>query len=139
MDGRLYVRCSSAHLFAQDSVRKAANGYFTWGDHPDFTRLYVDKYARLNPMFPGAIFFDVEEVHQLIEVVPRSELCRTRFAIEWMGPQQIVDDMFCVVEKSATSCSLFQVIRRRKDGVMAVSADTDEKDLANGIKRIAES
>jgi hypothetical protein len=28
---------------------------------------------------------------------------------------------------------------RRKDGVMAVSADTDEKDLANGIKRIAES
>jgi hypothetical protein len=24
-----FVRCSSAHLFAQDSVRKAANRYFT--------------------------------------------------------------------------------------------------------------
>jgi DNA-binding CsgD family transcriptional regulator len=130
-----FVRCSSAHLFAQDSVRKAANGYFTWGDHPDFTRLYVDKYARLNPMFPGAIFFNVEEVHQIIEVIPRNELCRTRFAIEWMGPQQIVDDMFCVVEKSATSCSLFQVIRRRKDGVIDEEAKRCMALIAPHIRR----
>ena len=113
-----FVRCSSAHLFAQDSVRKAAHVYFSWGDHPDFTQLYVDKYAKLNPMFPGAIFFGVEEVHQLIEIIPRHELCRTRFAIEWMGPQQMIDDMLCVVEKSATSCSLSEVIRRRKEGVV---------------------
>jgi DNA-binding CsgD family transcriptional regulator len=112
-----FVRCSSAHLFAQDSVRKAANTYFTWGDHPDFTQSYVDTYAKINPMFPGAIFFDVEEIHQIVEIIPRNELCRTRFATEWMGPQQIIDDIFFIVEKSATSCSLFQVIRRRKEGV----------------------
>jgi DNA-binding CsgD family transcriptional regulator len=112
-----FVHCSSAHLFTQDSVRKDANVYFTWGDHPDFTQLYVDKYAKLNPMFPGAIFFDVEEVHQIIEVIPRNELCRTRFGLEWLGPQQIIDDLFCLVDKSATGCSLFQVIRRRNDGV----------------------
>jgi DNA-binding CsgD family transcriptional regulator len=130
-----FVRCSSAHLFAQDSVRKAANAYFGWGDHPDFTRLYVDKYARLNPMFPGAIFFNVEEVHQLIEIIPRSELCRTRFAVEWMGPQQMVDDMFCVVEKSATSCSLFQVIRRRKDGVIDEEAKRCMALIAPHVRR----
>src|SRR5262249_27958091 len=113
-----FVRCSSANLFAQDSIRKSANRYFTWGDHPDFTQLYIDKYAKLNPMFPGVIFFNVEEVHQLIEIIPRHELCRTRFALEWMGPQQMIDDMFCLLEKSAVSCSLFQVIRRRKDGVV---------------------
>jgi DNA-binding CsgD family transcriptional regulator len=113
-----FVRCSSANLFAQDSVRKSANLYFTWGDHPDFTRLYIDKYAKLNPMFPGVIFFNVEEVHQLIEIIPRYELCRTRFALEWMGPQQMIDDMFCLLEKSAVSCSLFQVVRCRKDGVV---------------------
>lgn len=112
-----FVRCSSAHLFAQDSVRKSANRYFTWGDHPEFTRLYAEKYAKLNPMFPGAIFFDVEEVHQITEIIPRHELCRTRFALEWMAPQQMIDDMFCLLEKSATSCSLFQVIRRRQDGI----------------------
>jgi DNA-binding CsgD family transcriptional regulator len=118
-----FVRCSSAHLFAQDSVRKAANTYFTWGDHPDFTQSYVETYAKINPMFPGAVFFDVEEIHQIVEIIPRSELCRTRFATEWMGPQQIIDDIFFIVEKSATSCSLFQVIRRRKEGV----ADEDAK------------
>jgi len=130
-----FVRCSSAHLFAQDSVRKAANRYFTWGDHPDFTRLYAEKYARLNPMFPGAIFFDVEEVHQIIEIIPREELCRTRFAIEWMGPQQMIDDMFCIVEKSATSCSLFQVIRRRKDGVIDEEAKRRMALIAPHIRR----
>jgi len=130
-----FVRCSSAHLFAQDSVRKAANRYFTWGDHPDFTRLYAEKYARLNPMFPGAIFFDVEEVHQIIEIIPRDELCRTRFAIEWMAPQQMIDDMFCIVEKSATSCSLFQVIRRRKDGVIDEEAKRRMALIAPHIRR----
>src|SRR5215472_32609 len=130
-----FVRCSSAHLFAQDSVRKAANRYFTWGDHPDFTRLYAEKYARLNPMFPGAIFFDVEEVHQIIEIIPREELCRTRFAIEWMGPQQMIDDMFCIVEKSATSCSLFQVVRRRKDGVVDEEAKRRMALIAPHVRR----
>jgi DNA-binding CsgD family transcriptional regulator len=130
-----FVRCSSAHLFAQDSVSKAANRYFTWGDHPDFTRSYVEKYARLNPMFPGAVFFDVEEVHQIVEVIPRTELCRTRFAIEWMGPQQIVDDMFCIVEKSATSCSLFQVVRRRKDGIVDDDAKHRMALMAPHIRR----
>lgn len=113
-----FVRCSSANLFAQDSVRKSANRYFTWGDHPDFTQLYIDKYAKLNPMFPGVIFFDVGEVHQITEIIPRHELCRTRFALEWMGPQQMIDDMFCLLDKSAVSCSLFQLIRRRTDGVV---------------------
>jgi len=130
-----FVRCSSAHLFAQDSVRKSANRYFTWGDHPDFTQLYVDKYSKLNPMFPGAIFFDVEEVHQIIEIIPRHELCRTRFALEWMGPQQIIDDMFCLLEKSPTSCSLFQVIRRRKDGVVDAEAKRRMGLIAPHVRR----
>src|SRR5215831_6314004 len=130
-----FVRCSSAHLFAQDSVRKAANGYFTWGDHPDFTRLYVDKYAKLNPMFPGAIFFNVEEVHQLIEILPREDVRRTRFCIEWMAPQEMIDDMFAILEKSATSCSLFQVIRRRRDGVVDDDARERMALLAPHIRR----
>jgi len=113
-----FLHCSSAHLFAQDSVRKTANRYFTWGDDPSFTQLYIDKYAKINPMFPGAIFFNVEEVHQLIEIIPREEVRCTRFCIEWMAPQQIIDDMFAILEKSATSCSLFQVIRRHSDGVV---------------------
>jgi DNA-binding CsgD family transcriptional regulator len=113
-----FVHSSSAHLYAQDSLRKTANRYFSWGDDPRFTQLYFDKYAKINPMFPGAIFFNVEEVHQLIEIIPREEVRRTRVCIEWMAPQQMIDDMFTILEKSATSCSLFQVIRRRSDGVV---------------------
>jgi DNA-binding CsgD family transcriptional regulator len=130
-----FVRCSSAHLFAQDSVRKSANMYSTWGDSSDFTQSYVDSYAKINPMFPGAIFFDVEEIHQLVEIIPRSELCQTRFAVEWMGPQQMIDDMFFIVEKSATSCSLFQVIRRRKEGVVDEDAKRRMALIAPHVRR----
>jgi DNA-binding CsgD family transcriptional regulator len=113
-----FVQGSAAHLFAQDSVSKAANRYFTWGDDPGYTQSYSDTYAKLNPMFPSAIFFDVEQVHQLIDIIPRHELCRTRFAVEWLQPQQYIDDLFCILEKSATTSSLFQVIRHRRDGVV---------------------
>ena len=131
-----FVRCSSAHLFAQDSVHKTtASRYFTWGDEPEFTQLYIDKYAKLNPMFPGALFFNVEEVHQLIEIIPREEVRRTRFCIEWMAPQEIIDDMFAILEKSATSCSLFQVIRRRRDGVVDDDARERLALLAPHIRR----
>ena len=131
-----FVRCSSAHLFAQDLVHKTtASRYFTWGDEPEFTQLYIDKYAKLNPMFPGALFFNVEEVHQLIEIIPREEVRRTRFCIEWMAPQEIIDDMFAILEKSATSCSLFQVIRRRRDGVVDDDARERLALLAPHIRR----
>lgn len=131
-----FVQCSSAHLFAQDSVSKTtANRYLTWGDDPAFTRLYIEKYARLNPMFPSAIFFNVEEVHQLIEIIPREEVRRTRFCIEWMAPQEIIDDMFTIFEKSATSCSLFQVIRRRGDGVVDERARERMTLLAPHLRR----
>ena len=109
---------SAAHLFVQDSVSKHGKVFFAWGTDPDFIRSMVETYGKLNPLFPSAIFFDIEEVHQLIEVIPREELCRTRFAREWLQPQQYIDDVFCLLEKSATSCSVFEVARGRRDGVV---------------------
>jgi len=130
-----YVRGSAAHLFVQDAVSKSANVFFAWGDNRDFTKSYEDKYAKLNPMFPGAIFFDVEQVHQLVEILPRHEICRTRFALEWMQPQQYIDDLFCILEKSATSSSLFQIIRHRRDGVVDDGARRRMELVAPHIRR----
>ena len=130
-----FLGCSSAHLFAQDYGGKTTTRYFTWGDEPRFTQLYIEKYAKINPMFPGALFFNVEEVHQLIEIIPREEVRRTRFCLEWMAPQEIIDDMFTIVEKSATTCSLFQVVRRRSDGVIDEKARQRMALLAPHVRR----
>src|SRR5689334_19068974 len=118
-----FVGGSAANLSLQDAVTRAApNLYFWWGGNPDFLQSYRETYAKLNPMFPSAIFFDVEEVHQLIEIVPREELCRTRFAREWLQPQGYIDDVFCLIEKSARTLSMFEVIRHRRDGVVDSAA-----------------
>src|SRR5262245_25014771 len=113
-----YVRGSAAHLFVQDAVSGYGKPFFTWGDNPEFTQSYREQYARLNPMFPSSLFFDVEDVHQLIEIIPRQELCRTRFAREWLQPQGYIDDVFCVIEKSPTASPLFEIARTPRDGVV---------------------
>src|SRR5262249_4700100 len=60
---------------------------------------------------------------------------RTRFAIEWMQPQQYIDDLFCVLEKSATSSSLFQIIRHRRDGVVDDNARRRMELVAPHVRR----
>jgi len=49
----------------------------------------------------------------------------------------MIDDMFCLLEKSATSCSIFQVIRRRKDGVADPEAKRWMGLIAPHIRRAA--
>jgi DNA-binding CsgD family transcriptional regulator len=113
-----YVGGSAAHLFVQDAVNRSAELYCAWGHDPEFTDAYRATYGKLNPMFPSALFFNVEDVHQLIEIIPRHELCRTRFAKEWLQPQGYIDDVFCVMDKSPTTSALFEVARNVRDGVV---------------------
>jgi hypothetical protein len=111
-----YVRGVMAHLYAHDCVRRTQNNFFCWGDNPEFTRSYFETYGKLNPMFPTLIFYNVEELHQLVEFMPRDELCASRFGREWLRPQGYVDDLSFVIDKSATSCATFTVARHKSVG-----------------------
>ena len=113
-----YMAAKVATLGWQDVVRKIVDVYFSSGIPDDYMELYRHDYFKLNPVFPSVIFFNVEETHWVPDVLPREEFCRTRFFREWLLPQGLMDGLFATVDKSATGCALFLVMRHMTDGLV---------------------
>ena len=111
-----YVGGRAACLHSQDIVGKKSNLYFASGYEPEFERLYIEKYFKINPVFPAANFFDVERSLGVTDCIPREEFCRTQFAREWIAPQGYIDIRFSNVEKSVNSSAVFSVMRHFTDG-----------------------
>jgi DNA-binding CsgD family transcriptional regulator len=114
-----YVGVASASLHSQDSVSGATDALFWWGREssaPHFFKIYLEKYGKINPIFPGVIFFDVELPVAVPDVISCEEFVRTRFFREWLAPQNLMDGLFSNLEKGATSCALFTAMRHAEQG-----------------------
>jgi DNA-binding CsgD family transcriptional regulator len=97
-------------------VGRSSHGYFASGHDPRFLEIYHEKYFRINPLFPTVVFFDVERPLSIADCLPREDFCRSQFAREWVIPQGFIDTAISNVEKSATGCSTFTVMRDITDG-----------------------
>ena len=106
-----FIGGSVASLHSQDTVHKAANVYFVSSHDASYRTLYVDKYFKINPIYPTVVFHEAEAALTVPDLIPREEFCRTRFAREWLTPQGYIDGLFAPVKKSATGCALFTVMR----------------------------
>jgi hypothetical protein len=85
-----YVGAASASLHSQDSISRATDALFWWGrasDAPHYFQIYLEKYGKINPIFPGVIFFDVELPIAVPDVISCEEFVQTRFFREWLAPQ----------------------------------------------------
>jgi DNA-binding CsgD family transcriptional regulator len=114
-----YVGAASASLHSQDSISRATDALFWWGREdsaPHYFQTYLDGYGRINPIFPGVIFFDVEAPVAVPDVLSCDEFVQTRFFREWLAPQKLLDGLFSNLEKGRTSCALFTAMRHAKEG-----------------------
>jgi hypothetical protein len=114
-----YVGAASASLHSQDSISRAIDALFWWGREssaPHYFDLYLQKYGKINPIFPGVVFFDVEMPVAVPDVLSCEEFVRTRFFREWLAPQSLMDGLFSNLEKGTTSCALFTAMRHAKQG-----------------------
>jgi hypothetical protein len=114
-----YVGAASASLHSQDSVSRATDALFWWGREssaPHYFDLYLQKYGKINPIFPGVVFFDVELPVAVPDVISCEEFVQTRFFREWLAPQSLMDGLFSNLEKGATSCALFTAMRHAEQG-----------------------
>ena len=64
------------------------------------------------------VFFDVEQITSITDLVPYDEFCQGRFYQEWTEPQGWADSANVVLEKSLTSCAYLSVIRNKASGMV---------------------
>jgi DNA-binding CsgD family transcriptional regulator len=114
-----YIGAASAGLHSQDSISRATDALFWWGrgsGAPHYYQAYVQKYGRINPIFPGVVFFDVEQLVAVPDVISCEEFVQTRFFREWLAPQSLMDGLFSILEKGVTSCAMFTAMRHAEQG-----------------------
>ncbi|ABD07496.1 transcriptional regulator, LuxR family [Rhodopseudomonas palustris HaA2] len=117
-----FVGGSSAALYWHDTATVRAQALYLIGEDPHYTKLYFEKYLSLNPTFPAAAFVEPGVIFTPTDIVPESELVKTRFHREWVQPQGIVDVIGVNLEKGTTASSLFNIRRTHKHGVADAGA-----------------
>ena len=117
-----FVGGVGASIFRQDVIRKVGNAYYTWGMDPDFEQLYFEKYIHHNPLLPAMLTVDVGRVSSNSEQLVPAEFFETLFYKEWAKPQGLIDNVFCILERSATSAAGFVVFRHERDGMADAAA-----------------
>src|ERR1700712_5668701 len=79
-----YLGGSSAALFWHDAGAQRAQVLHLFNENPTYTQLYFEKYLPMNPLFPAASFLGAGVVHSATDIIPQSELEKTRFYKEWL-------------------------------------------------------
>jgi DNA-binding CsgD family transcriptional regulator len=96
-----FVGGPSSALVSHDTSAAAASFYYSWGDDPHYTKLYFEKYVKLNPTLGAMALMRVGDVISISELVPIDELRRSRLYLEWAKPQGYADATIAVLEQSA--------------------------------------
>jgi DNA-binding CsgD family transcriptional regulator len=130
-----FVGGPAAMLFAHDISLKRGHRFHSWGDDPNYTRLYFERYAAINPVNPAQLLLELGAVKSALDLVPRRELVETRFYREWALPQGYVDNVFVIVDKSSTSYAAVAVSRDEETGVVDDEARRRMSLLAPHLRR----
>ncbi len=89
-------------LVSHDVAAQTHRFYFISGDNPEYSRLYCEKYVRLNPLVPALMMMKIGEVWSVSRMMPMSQFHQTRFYLEWAKPQGYGDNVWSLVERSGT-------------------------------------
>ena len=117
-----FVGGSAANLFAQDIESGRPTAVFQWGLDATYEQSYVETYFRLNPLAPILSDLDVGIVHSQSDAMSYEDFYRTRFYLEWVRPQGLVDVVGANLERTSTRFAMFAVPMHEKDGL--VTAET---------------
>ena len=117
-----FVGGFSANLSWQDAASSNAMTFHSWNCDEDYLQLYSEKYANLNPYFPALAFVEIGKVVSGADIIPHEEFRETRFYLEWVKPQGLIDVIGVNLERTAASTAFFSIHRSEDNGI--VDGDT---------------
>jgi len=97
-----FVGGPSSALFSTDVARQVQRFNYIWGNDPEYSRLYMEKYVRLNPMVASLMMMQVGEVWSVTRVMPMKQFHETLFYKEWVRPQGQGDIVGSLIERAGT-------------------------------------
>jgi DNA-binding CsgD family transcriptional regulator len=112
-----FVGGPAATIFSKNPTAGNGSVYYEWGVDPHYKQVYFDKYVMLDPSTTGHYWAEVEQPVATADLMPYGEFLETRFYKEWVRPQQLVDFISAVLDKSVTTAALFGVFRHERNGV----------------------
>ncbi len=111
-----FLRSATATLGSFDALQADVTYNFSWGDDPAYTALYLERYARLNPLIPASLQTSVGEVASVSSIMTYEELHATQVYQEWAKPQGYIDVAQATLEKSGTALAVLAAVRHESVG-----------------------
>ncbi len=112
-----FVGGSSALLFHQDHRQQTGAFLQSYNADPHWTQLYFQKYVGLNPVLPLTTFMDAGSCSSFSRLIDMDEFKASQFYVEWAAPQQYLDVVVTILDKSASAMGMFGVTRLDHEGL----------------------
>lgn len=113
-----FVGGPAASVYSRAVAQRGSEIYYQYGIDPNYERLYIDKYAKVDPFTRSQLFASVGDIVSTETYMPYEEFKETSFYKEWAHPQQLVDGATAVLQKSSTAVAMFTVFRHQRDGLV---------------------
>lgn len=110
--------CAAAIYTKDPTSRSGGVLYDDGGLSPVYRQLYFERYVQLDPATTRHFFTEIGELVATVDIMPYAEFAQSRFFREWVQPQQLVDFVSTVLDRSGTSASMFGVFRHERDGIV---------------------
>jgi hypothetical protein len=79
-----FIGGATASIISHDVKRRNASFHFTWNDNPEYTRTYLQHYAKINPVIvPATLNTQVDQVSTYLDFISEEEYRQTKLYQEW--------------------------------------------------------
>ena len=135
---RDFIGGATAGIVIKDTAaNRGAVCYDDGGVDAEYTGLYFSKYVTLDPLTTGHFFSTVETPVSTTDILPYDAFAETRFYKEWVEPQDFVDCIGAAIDKTAATAVIFNVMRRKPDGMFDEEARRRTRLVAPHVRRAA--
>jgi DNA-binding CsgD family transcriptional regulator/PAS domain-containing protein len=113
-----FLNCAYTTIGSYDAIQPGLTFNHIFGDNPEYTQLYLDKYAAMNPGLAATLSSRVGEVVSITDLMSYEEVRRLPLYTEWCAPQGYVDIAQTTLEKSGTAIAVLAAVRHEDVGLV---------------------
>jgi DNA-binding CsgD family transcriptional regulator/PAS domain-containing protein len=114
--------CAQLHCvagaFGSLDILRNVNINAEWGYDPVHIKAYVDRYIKLNPLYPSILSVAAGDVASTADLMPYDEYLASTFHREWAAPQGFVDNISAALERTATAMAGITLVRHKCEGLV---------------------